>query len=277
MTALKDIPVYTDEGRLTAVAFYGERLGRWLLHLPLPSWDRWLADRGKNHFDLEDPDGARVSVEVKMANNKDRLVLYADQIEHQLSEPSFPIEDRFILIFHYKNQGPGILVPKRHGTGTYLHHPRLLREKGGKTWTSLSRFLSSGIYRADLVDIEILKRWIERNGTYEFARYGRCNPYRENFPPRRVASFTRTHIRELVLDTRAGLTALGFGNAEIARWLPPGAQRTLPRRITTSLDGHPLDFECTFLLPNGVKNRILRRLNGSVSRMPASPHRPLRA
>ncbi len=277
MTALKDIPVYTDEGRLTAVAFYGERLGRWLLHLPLPSWDGWLADRGKDHFDLDDADGARVSVEIKMANNKDRIVLYADQIENQLSEPSFPIEDRFVLIFHYKNQGPGIRLPKKYGTGTYLHHPRLLKEKAGKTWSSLSRFLASGIYRADLVDIEILRRWIERNGTYEFARYGKHNPFRENFPPRPVVPFTRTNVRHLVHDTRVGLATLGFNDAEIARWLPPGARRTLPRRITTSLDGNPLEFECTFLVPNGVKHRVLRRLNGSVSKMPPSPYLPLHA
>jgi hypothetical protein len=272
-TPIEKIPVHTHGDRIIATGYYGERLGRQLLHLDLPPWDDWLTHHADRHFDFVDEDGVRAQIETKMFNNKDRLIIYADQLTSQLDEPSFPVEDKVIMMIDYNNQGPCERRVHQKTGKTFTYSPRLLPQllakQRNRNWETFSRFFASKIYRVTLLDIRILEYWVKKHGTRPFTRDGKDNPDRKFRP---IVPIGRTDIDRLVAHTREGLRRLDVADEEMSLWLPPGAHKTVSRRIDMVLDGNDLSFTLNVLLPNGTKKRFLRRMNGSVTKPPDTRH-----
>jgi len=239
-----DFAIYGDEDRQLYLSYWYERLSRHLLHMTLLSPDQWFSEKGQCRYDLTDGP-LNAYVEVKGAANTDQLKLFDDQLDEQLSELGFPVEDGFVWIFGYRNRDT-------------QDGDRLLKRTSGKSWEALSDFLATRTNVAYVIDIRLLDLLRQKKG---------LRPYnRDEGNPRRVVRINRTDLRDLADDARKGLADLGVTDHVLARWLPPGARRLRSRTIRTDFDGRPISFELNLLVPNGFKARFLRRLNGTVQR-----------
>ncbi len=247
-TTIADFPIYKDEDRHTHLAYYFERLARWLLHMELMLPDEWAQKKSLDHFDL-DVDSLRAFIEVKGCSNNDALKLFRDQLEGWLGSLGFPVEDGFVWIFIYRNRANKEIEGIR---------PRLLKEKSGKSWNSLSKFLSKNTSEAIVIDVKLLAMLCERYGTRAYTR--------DKFRDRETVRVTRTILKRLAQNARTSLAELGFAPEEIARWLPPGAHAIRPRTIDTVFDDKKVQFTLIPLLPNGAKRRFLRQMNGNVKK-----------
>ena len=245
-----DFPIYKDEDRLTYLAYFYERLAQHLLHLPLVSPKDWLVHRGSNHFDIVS-DTLHSYIEVKGVSNNDQLKLFEDQLQSQLNELEleFPAREGIIWIFVYRN---------RAGADREKPRPRLLKGKSGKTWASLSQFLSDHTVEAIAIDVHLFEMLYRQNGT--------CDYLRDKFNPRKMVKINRSALKLFAENARSALSQLGMLPHEVSRWLPPNARRLLPRTIEANFDGQRISFKLILIAPNGFRNRFLRRLNGTVQR-----------
>jgi hypothetical protein len=238
-----DFPIYRDEDRQLYLSYWYERLSRHLLHMkPIPL-DQWFAEKGLSHYDI-DAEQLNAYVEVKGASNNDRLKLFEDQLDAQLGELGFPVDDGFVWIFGYRN---------RESTGG---RDRLLKRGSGKSWESLSAFLAKSTNVAYIIDVRLLALLREQNGTSSYDR--------DPFNVRNLVRLNRTELKHLAEDERGGLEKLGVPSGDLSRWLPPNAKRSRSRIIETAFDGRSVSFRLVVLTPNGFKNRFLRQLNGNV-------------
>jgi len=245
---LEDFPIYKDEDRLSYLAYFFERLARHLLHLEPISPDRWFSERGSHHYDI-DADALNAYVEVKGSGNSDQLKLFTDQLDFQLGELGFPVNDGFIWIFSYRNRD------SRKAVGG---QKRLLKYKSGKSWKSFSAFLAEHINVAYIIDVRLLDLLRKQNGLSSYTR--------DAFNLRHVIRLNRTNLKDLAENARENLLKLGVSHDDLSQWLPPNAKRFRPRTVETTFDGRAISFQLIILTPNGFKNRFLRRLNGTVKR-----------
>jgi hypothetical protein len=220
--------------------------------MPLIPPKQWFDEKGTQHYDLDVP-GLQAFVEVKGASNNDQLKLFDDQLDSQLGELGFPVEDGFVWIFSYRN---------RENHQGKRRRSRCLKRDSGKSWDSLSEFLARNISFAYLIDVRLLSLLRGQNGIQPYAR--------DRFNLRCIVRLNRTRLKELAQNAREGLQALGVAQGLLPRWLPPKAKRFLPRTIDTNFDGRKISFTLTILTQNGFKNRFLRRLNGTVKRSESS-------
>ena len=240
-----NFPIYRDGERQLYLSYWYENLSRHLLHMKPLSPGKWFDEKGSRHYDLDD-DALNAYVEVKGAANTDQLKLFTDQLDAQLGELGFPVDDGFIWIFGYRNRS-------NHGD-----RDRLLKRSSGKSWETLSAFLAENTNVAYVIDIRLLDLLRQRNGV---------RPYdRDKFNPRHVIHLNRTVLKELAENARMGLEKLGVPPHDLSRWLPPRAKRFRPRIIETDFDGRPVSFQLVLLVRNGFKTRFLRQLNGTVRR-----------
>ena len=242
---MDNFPIYGDEDRQLYLSYWYERLSRHLLHMkPIPP-EKWFEEKGRNHYDI-DADALNAYIEVKAAANTDQLKLFDSQLDAQLAELGFPVDDGFVWIFGYRNRG---------NTGD---RERLLKRVGGKSWETLSVFLAENTNVAYFLDIRLLDLLRKRNGTYSYTR--------DKFNTRAVVTLNRTGLKDLAEDARRGLGEIGISSDDLPRWLPPNAKRFRTRTIETEFDGRSVSFQLVLLTPNGFKNRFLRQLNGTVKR-----------
>lgn len=240
---MDNVPIYRDENRLLYLSYWYEGLSRHLLHMkPIPP-GRWFSEKGMCHYDV-DAEELDAYVEVKGAASTDQLKLFGDQLDAQLGELGFPVDDGFVWIFGYRN---------RDNTG---YRERLLKRRSGDSWETLSAFLAENTNTAYILDIRLLDLLRKQNGTSAYAR--------DRFHIRQVVNRNRTNLRHLAEHARTELEKLGVPSNDLPRWLPPHANRFLPRVVETKFDGHQVSFQLILLTPNGFKNRFLRRLNGVV-------------
>ena len=252
---MENFPIYSDEDRVTYLAYYYERLAWHLLGIPPVSPNEWLIHRGTNPFDI-DCDDLDCMVEVKAMSNNDQLKLFKDQLETQLEKLTFPREHGVELIFTYNNKSKDATSKsKKKGK---MYRPRLLKGESGKSWDSLSQFLAEQTVEAIVIDMGPLEMLYRQNGT--------CPYLRDQFHPRERVRINRTVLKLLAENARAALTELGMPPEEMGSWLPPRAKRFLPRTVETEFDGRKISFKLIIITPNGFKNRLLRRLNGTVKR-----------
>jgi len=253
---IEDFPIYTDNDRLTYLAYFYERLARWLLHKDAPTPNEWLSQRSKDHFDIVEDDTLLARIEVKGVSDNNRLMIFKSQLNAQRKQLLFPYQDGIMMIFCYHNQAKAEhhISIKTGGTTTY--HPTLLKTQSGKHWSELSRFLAEKTYRAYAVDIDILYRLLRRRGTWEYGR----DKYH---PPRKILQLRRTDLEYIAAHAASELRQLGIRNS-ISAWLPPHAKSIWMRNVQCELDGNPINFQLIPLLPNAKKIRFLKRLNGTV-------------
>lgn len=243
---MEDFPIYKDEDRLTSLAYYYEQLARYLLHSPQLSFQEWLNTRGLRHYDIEDY--ATAYVEVKGVSNTDQLKLFEDQLDFQLKELGFPIDQGLVWIFSYINRGR-----KLNDDG---NRPRLLKEESGHSLRELAQFLAKQTNVAYVLDIRLLHLLRVANGTQLYNR--------DKFHDRQAININRGTLKNLAHDARATLLQLGMSPEELPSWLPPKAQRLRPRYINACFDGNEVNFELFPILANGPKRQFLRQLNGTV-------------
>lgn len=244
---MEDFPIYKDEDRLTSLAYYYEQLARYLLHSPQLSFQEWLNTRGLRHYDIEDY--ATAYIEVKGANNTDQLDLFEDQLDFQLKELGFPIDQGLVWIFSYINREGR----KENSNG---NRSRLLKEGSGQSLHELAQFLAKQTNVAYVVDIRLLHLLRIANGTRLYDR--------DKFHDRQAININRSTLKNLAHDARSTLLQLGMPAEELPSWLPPKAQRLRPRYINACFDGNEINFELFPILANGPKRQFLRQLNGTV-------------
>ncbi len=252
---MNDFAIYKDEDRQTYLAYFYERLARWLLHEQIPSPDEWLTHRGMDHFDITHQ-GLRLFIEVKGSSNIDHLKLFGDQLQFQMEELGFPIDDGAVWIFTYRNQEKEKTRHVSRKGKVAEYQSRLLKKKSGKSWNSLSKFLAEHTIVTHVIDLRLLEMLSRRMG---------IRPYtRDRFHEREAIRINRGDLNRLAENARAGLVEAGISPADLPRWLPPRAHRIRSRFIDTNLDGNPVSFEIIPILPNGTKIRFLKWLNGNV-------------
>lgn len=233
----------TEDGRQYFVAYWFDKLGRHLLKTKILSPKEWLEDKCTGCFDL-DHHKLFSYVEFKGASNTDQLKLFESQLDAQMEELGFPVDDGFIWIFSYNN---------RDGANG---RKRLLNKNGG-SHKELSEFLAEHTNTAYVVEIRLFNELRNRNSVVPYSR--------DKYRVRNLISISRTGLKFATRNTRTTLADLGLYN-EIPKWLPPRAKSIPPRIIETEIDGHTIRFELFVLLPNGLKMRFLRQLNGVVKR-----------
>lgn len=242
---MEDFPICSDENRTLYLSYWFERLSRHLLHLkPIPP-DQWVLQKCLHHYDI-DADALNAYIEIKGAANTDQLKLFTDQLDLQLGELGWPVDDGFVWVFGYRNR-------ERSGI-----RQRLLKRGSGTSWETLSAFLAENTHVAYILDVRLLDLFRRQNGTSRYTR--------NIFNIRHVVHLNRTDLKNLAENARKGLAELGMPPESIPRWLPPNAKRLLPRTIETNFDGRPVSFQLYLLTPNGFKNRFLRQLNATVKR-----------
>ena len=213
---------------------------------PQLSFQEWLNTRGLRHYDIEDY--ATAYVEVKGVSNTDQLKLFEDQLDFQLNELGFPIDQGLVWIFSYINRGS-----KLNDKG---NRPRLLKEESGHSLRELAQFLAKQTNVAYVVDIRLLHLLRIANGAHLYNR--------DKFHDRQAININRGTLKNLAYDARATLLQLGMSAEELPSWLPPKAQRLRPRYINACFDGNEVNFELFPILANGPKGQFLRQLNGTV-------------
>lgn len=239
------IPVtYKDQDRQIFLAYWYDKLARHLLKAKPLSFDEWMDSKTMCRFDVYD-DSISACIEIKGSSNMDQMKLFEDQLDGQLGELGFPFDLGFVWIFSYRN-----FIQKNR------IRSRLLK-KNGKTSMNVSEFLAKNTNVVYAVDVNLLSALRHRNGTRLYTR--------DKSRERRIVSINRTQLRECAESVRSTLEDLNL-SGEIARWLPPNAKRIPSRFIETEMDGNPIHFELVLLLPNALKVRLLRQMNGSVSR-----------
>ena len=244
---MENFAIFKDEDRQLYLSYWFERLSRHLLHMPPVSSDQWFHEKGMCHFDIDD-EHLDAYVEVKGAANTDQLKLFADQLDDQIGELGFPVDDGYVWIFGYQN---------RESVGD---RGRLLKHNSGKSWETLSAFLASHTNVAYVIDVRLLDLFRKRYGVRLYAR--------DRFNPRNVVNINRTDLRNFAEDARNALLEIGVPPEDMPRWLPPRARRFVPRMVETEFDGNHVSFELVLLVPNGFKRRFLRWLNGTVKNRP---------
>ena|GEM_PF-5588909 len=235
---------YSDESRQLYLAYWYERLARHLLNAKTLSYDEWMKGKGLSSFDLHS-DTLFSYVEIKGSSNMDQMKLFVDQLETQLGEIGFPFDSGFIWIFSYRNSN------KIDGVTT-----RLLK-KNGKTPDKVDEFLSRQTNVVFAIDIYLLNAWRRKNGSSQYTR--------DAFNPREIIPITRTELRGIAKTARSSLEDLGLVE-DIPQWLPPRAKQIPSRFVKTEMDGLPIKFELILLLPNALKIRLLKQINGVVRR-----------
>lgn len=235
----------TEDGRQYFVAYWFENLARHLLVAKRLSPEEWLKSSG--HFDI-DHEELRTYIEIKASSNMDQLKLFESQLDAQMEELGFPVDDGFVLIFSYIN---------REGRNGVNNRKRLL-SNGPRTHAELSEFLAKQTNIAYAIDVRLLKRLRDVNGTVKYSR--------DKSRERQLISTNRTGLKYLAKNTRDTLTNLGL-SSEISRWLPPKAKSIPARIVETEIDDQPVKFKLYILLPNGLKVRLLRQLNGVVKKI----------
>jgi hypothetical protein len=241
---VENFAIFKDEDRQLYLSYWFEGLSWHLLRKAPVSSDQWFGEKGSHHFDIDD-ENLNAYVEVKGAANTDQLKLFSDQLDDQISELGFPVDDGFVWIFGYRNRDAG-------------DRGRLLKHNSGKSWETLSAFLAKHTNTAYVIDVHLLDLLRKRNG---------IRPYlRDRFNPRNVVNINRTDFRNFAEDARNALLEIGVPPEDMPRWLPPRARRFVPRMVETEFDGNHVSFELVLLVPNGFKRRFLRRLNGTVKK-----------
>jgi hypothetical protein len=216
--------------------------------MPLVSPEEWFKEKIARHYDLDDAN-LNVYIEVKGTSNTDQLKFFEDQLDSQLEELGFPVDDGYIWLFAYRNR-----VGPHRGAGY-----RLLKHQSGDSWETLSTFLARNTILAYVVDVRLLDLLRKQNGTRIYSR--------DRFNLRNVVRINRTDLLKIANCARERLRELGVPSKELPRWLPPRAQRFRLRRVCTVLDGRAVSFRLILIVPNAFKRRFLHRLNGTVGRV----------
>jgi hypothetical protein len=202
------------------------------------------------HFDL-DAISLGAYVEVKGVSGQDSFKVFRSQLEFQKGELGFPVDEGILILFSYRN-----LEPRRKGG---KHRRRLFSRMVGNSLKKTSAFLANNTLSAYVVDFGLLGALASRRGYRTYSR--------DRSAPRDVVHFNRQDLKQGASDARQFLGELGYPDSEIARWLPPRAKQLRPRTIETEFAGQRVSFELNLLLPNGLKKRLLHRLNGAVKRI----------
>jgi hypothetical protein len=239
-------PIYRDEDRSRSVGYIFEQLARHCLRLPALSWNEWESERGRHpHFDIDD-ERLNAYFDVKGANNHNQLKLFSDQLTAQLEGLELPADVAFLWIFSYRG------CKREHGKVV-----RTLKHASGESLEELSTFLARNVLDVYLVSLRLADLIRKKNGTHPYVR--------DMFRDRCTLCVNRTELKEISRDARNALER--FGVMDVPRWLPPRANRLRTRIVETVFDGNPISFRLYLLVPNGFKNRFLRRLNGTVKRI----------
>jgi len=245
--ACPSVPIYKDEERQMYLAYWYDKLARHLLKAKPLSFDEWMDRKTLSHYDLYDT-SISACVEVKGSSNMDQMKLFEDQLDAQIDELGFPFDSGFTWIFSYNNRQP------RRGGQT---RSRLLKRRG-KTSEKVSSFLAKNTTVAYAIDSRFLGEFRRVYGTHQYTR--------DKFRDRQIVSINRIKLRKCADVTRTSLADLGLSD-EASRWLPPNAKCSRSRIIETEMDGNPICFELVLLLPNALKCRLLKQMNGSVKKM----------
>jgi hypothetical protein len=242
-----DIPIYRDEDRQRYVGYYFEQLARHCLHRPARSLEAWESDRGYGaHFDIDDV-GLNASFDVKGANNQDsKLKLFDDQLTAQIDGLELPLDTAFLWIFSYRGC--------RWEDGRMV---RTLKNESGALLSDLAAFLAKNVLDVYVVGLRLIDLMREANGV----RFYNRDKLRERY----TLCITRSAFKDTERNARNVLGTLGV--SDVSRWLPPRAMRFRPRIVETRFGGNQVSFRLHLLVPNGFKNRFLRRLNGNVKRV----------
>jgi len=246
-----DFPIYTKEDRLTYVAYFYDRLTRHLLHLPLLSPADWEKRKRLDHFDLKH-EGLRTYIEAKGSSNANVLKYFEDQLDEQIGELGFPIDDGMALIFSYTNR-----EPRQYDEAGKIKRGTLLGKM--KSWSELSRFLSGHTTKLYAIDIRLLSDFRKKHGTRAHTR--------DKFRDRRILNVNKKMFTAFAANAATSLAELGYPPAEIRRWLPPNTTCIPPRSVRANLDGRDISFGLVPLLSNGLKTRFLKQLNGTVEKV----------
>jgi hypothetical protein len=206
---------------------------------------QWYREKGSQHWDFVD-EFLRAHFEIKIGSDNHTLRLFCDQLVAQKQELVFPVEDGYLFFFVYRN---------RNTTG---RRKKSLLGHAGRSWSTLSKFLGRSVSAAYLVDMRLVHSIWDRDGSY---------PWRNDlFSDRDVVRLCRTELKDVATDMRQGLANLGFSPEELSQWLPPNAKRSRPRIIETTFLDQRVSFPLFIITPNGFKNRVLHRLNGTVKK-----------
>ena len=224
-------------------AYWAEMLARHLLGIEGMTPDAWFDAQRAAHFDIDHP-GLNILFEVKLRANTQQIKLFVPQLEAQLDEVGFPQSAGCLLLFSYVNRNT-------------TDGRQLFRRGAGSSWCELSAFLAGQLRRVYVVDLEILRRLARQSGGVRTMSIGK----RQRKDGLRVNGRT---FKELCCDLRGGLSALGMPSDELPRWLPPRADHVRPRVIETVFEGSDVTCEANFLVPLGLRRRIVHCLNGTI-------------
>lgn len=251
-TGLKCFSPYTNDGRQLFVSYFFDKLGRSLMKVKMPSKQKWLDGKCRNHFDLNH-EKLRALIEFKGSSAADQIKLFEDQLESQLKELGFPIDDGLTLIFSYRNK-----EKKRDGISKKGNRiRRRLLKNCAKSHYGISKFLTKNTNEAYAVETKFLEKLMRKKGTTDYER--------DLIRNRRLASIKRSDFKSAAKNIRETLANLGL-SADIPSWLPPGAKSIPTRVVETKIGRHSVNFKLFLLLPNGLKVRLLRHLNGVVKK-----------
>lgn len=235
-------PLYKTEERQDFIGFFYENLVRHLTHSKPIDFEEWSSQKNGGHFDFCNEE-IRSFIEVKGGSNMDQIKLFSCQLDSQIKELGFPFDDGFTWIFSYRN---------RENNG---ERSRLLKSQG-KDSDSLSKFLSENTLTSFVVYTGLLEVIKEKYGVKPYTR----DKYRD----RNLLNINRILLKEISANLRDVFVKLGYSD-ELPRWIPKWANKIPSRMVKTTLDGQEINFELTILLPNKLKMRLLKQMNGSVS------------
>ncbi|OHB09115.1 MAG: hypothetical protein A3G46_02705 [Candidatus Zambryskibacteria bacterium RIFCSPLOWO2_12_FULL_39_16] len=235
-----------EKVRLPYIIGYSfDRIARHLLKKSSISLEYWLDNRNTNP-DIEDHN-LRCHFEIKGSSNMNTLIISEDQFDSLLKMLGFPINDQATWIFSYINR------ENRHGKNK---RERLL--KNHKSQNEIFEFLTKQTNMVYVIHHTFLDGIRRKKGTANH------HDLRNN-KDTDIISIKRTDLKLAIKDTRGSLFNLNLSD-EISRWLPPGAKSIPTRMVETVIDGHPVKFKFFILLPNSLKVRLLRHLNGVVKK-----------
>lgn len=206
-------------------------------------------------------------MEVKCAG-KDQFKIFPEHHAEFLSYVPFPANHAVYMLFDYRNELTRTEARTRGTPRTRL----ALRELGADendtceldVQCRYDNFIARYTQALFIVDARLVDA-IRRIHPETVHLYGmdRCSDAC-------VIRLNRTLLKRLAANLRDELCELGF-RKELAKWLPPCAKSCPVRNIRMVFAGQILSFRLYLLVPNGLKEMLLRRLNGTVEKPALTP------
>ncbi len=228
--------------KIMNLAWRYDDLARHLLHAKPVSFNQWMVERSRSHFDIYE-NCLSAAVEVKAHSNMDQFKLFESQINSQQEELGFPFDHGFNLMFDYRN------CKRVDGKMVRMFDNEV------KTEGNVIEFLADNTLCAYAVSTNLLSAFLSCNGTKTYKR--------EEGHSRQRLILNREDLKDFALNVRSGLSRVGM-ESELSRWLPHNATSIPTRRVQTEFHGHRVCFDLYPLLPQRLRKDFLNQLNGAV-------------